>query len=229
MQAQLLRGWTERFFRAAGIDQLRGAPARVLDVGCGMGDVSMLAADLAGPEVMVLAIDRDAGSVEKARARTAELGYADRITFEHADIAEFAPARKFDAVVGRYILLYQSNAAASLQRLAKYVKPGGVMVFHELDFGGVPRMESAPELWNRIIRLLGDAFRRGAGDPSFGLKLVPTFLDAGLGWPKVIAEVPVGGEPGSYLSQWVSSTIRTLLPLIERSGLGTAAEIDIDT
>jgi len=229
LQAQLVRGWTERFFRAAGLDQLRSAPARVLDVGCGLGDASMLAADLAGPSVTVLGIDRDASSIEKARARAAELGYADRITFEQADIAEFAPAQTFDAVVGRYILPYQRNAAASLQRLAKCVKPGGLMVFHELDCGAVPRMEGAPELWNRVITLLGEAFRRGGADPSFGLKLVPAFLYAGLGWPKVIAEVPVGGEPGSYFFQWLSSTIRSLLPLIERSGLATAAEIDIDT
>jgi len=44
-QAAILRACTERFFRAGGL-----APGmRVLDLGCGMGDVSLLAADLVGP------------------------------------------------------------------------------------------------------------------------------------------------------------------------------------
>jgi ubiquinone/menaquinone biosynthesis C-methylase UbiE len=39
-QASIVGGWTEQYFRAAGLD--RGM--RVLDLGCGMGDVSLLAA-----------------------------------------------------------------------------------------------------------------------------------------------------------------------------------------
>jgi ubiquinone/menaquinone biosynthesis C-methylase UbiE len=229
MQAQLLRDWTERFFRASGLDQLGGQSARVLDIGCGMGDVAMLAADLVGPGVTVVAIDRDSPSVEKARARAVRLGYGDRIVFRHADIAEFESEEKFDAIVGRYILPYLRQPAASLRQMATLVKPAGLMVFHEIDVGGVPRMEGAPALYSWAFTLLGEAFRRGGADPSSGLKLAPAFLDAGLGWPKVVAEVPVGGEPGSYLFPWLSATIKNIQPVIEKSGLATAAELDIDT
>jgi ubiquinone/menaquinone biosynthesis C-methylase UbiE len=229
MQARLLSGWTERFFRAAGLDQLQARPARVLDIGCGMGDVAMLAADLAGPQATVVAIDRDGGSMDKARRRAARLGYGERITFQQADVAEFESNDSFDAVVGRYILLHLRDPAASLRRLSALVKPAGLMVFHELDFGDVPRMVGAPAIYTWIFSILGEAFRRAGADPSFGLKLTPSFVEAGLGWPKVMAELPIGGEPGSYLFPWLVETIRAIQPVIERSGLATAAELDVDT
>src|SRR5438309_1192712 len=44
-QAAILRPITERLLRTAGV----GRGMRVLDLGCGAGDVSMLAAELVGP------------------------------------------------------------------------------------------------------------------------------------------------------------------------------------
>jgi hypothetical protein len=53
-QGTMLRPITERLLRNAGID----AGMRVLDLGCGAGDVSMLAAELVGPEGSIVGIDR---------------------------------------------------------------------------------------------------------------------------------------------------------------------------
>jgi ubiquinone/menaquinone biosynthesis C-methylase UbiE len=55
-QAWLLEPLTERLFQEAGI----GHGMRVLDLGCGMGDVAMLAGRLVGPSGRVVAVDRDA-------------------------------------------------------------------------------------------------------------------------------------------------------------------------
>src|SRR5262249_43281315 len=69
-QASLLGPLTERFFRQAGI-----APGqRVLDVGSGVGDVTMLAARLVGPSGKVVGVERDARSIERAKTRVAEAG-----------------------------------------------------------------------------------------------------------------------------------------------------------
>src|SRR4029077_17611750 len=57
-QGAVLRGCLASAFRAAGI----GPGMRVLDLGCGVGDVAMLAADLVGPTGSVVGIDRDAAS-----------------------------------------------------------------------------------------------------------------------------------------------------------------------
>src|SRR6266571_1409689 len=53
-QGRFFGDLTERLFRDAGM-----RPAmRVLDIGCGMGDVSFLAASLVGPEGAVTGVDR---------------------------------------------------------------------------------------------------------------------------------------------------------------------------
>src|SRR4249919_2438082 len=107
LQARILRPYTEKFFRAAGL-----APGmRVLDVGSGMGDVAILAADIVGPGGRVLGIDRDAAALENARRRTEEQGCSSWVSFHTANLEEFESEDQFDALVGRYVLLYQPDPA----------------------------------------------------------------------------------------------------------------------
>lgn len=58
-QDAFLGGFTGRLFREAGI----GEGMRVLDVGCGVGDVSLLAASLVGPKGTVVGVDTDLQAV----------------------------------------------------------------------------------------------------------------------------------------------------------------------
>ncbi len=225
-QANILRGWTERFFRAAGL----GPGMRVLDLGCGMGDVSLLAADLVGPNGSVVGIDRDPAALNQARERAAHQGCAAFVSFVEADVNTFHSEELFEAVVGRYVLLYQPDPVATLRRLTALVPSGGLLVFHELDFGSFVAMwPEPPPLWQKSMQLVAEAFRRAGSPPDFGLRLTRTFLDAGLPWPTILAEVPVGGEPGSYLYGWLAGIIRSALPRIEQFNLATAEEIQIDT
>src|SRR4051812_42025726 len=101
-QADLLQPLTEYIFRSAGI----GPGMRVLDVGCGVGDVAFLVATLVGPTGSVTGIDRNADAVEVARTRARELGLSS-ITFEGHSIEDYLPREPFDAVVGRLVLVYQ--------------------------------------------------------------------------------------------------------------------------
>ena len=224
-QAAILRACTERFFRAGGL-----APGmRVLDLGCGMGDVSLLAADLVGPQGSVLGVDRDPQALARARDRAREKSCAGYVNFQQINVEEIQGRELFDAAVGRYVLLYQADPAATLRHVASLVKPGGRLIFHELDFGQVvPPWPEAP-LWTRTYTIMSEAFRRGGNPPDFGRRLARTFLDAGLPWPTVQAEIPVGGEPGSFVYGWVADTVRSLIPRIEQFGLATAAELQIDT
>src|SRR5262252_8018639 len=100
-QAARVAPTTERFFREAGI----GSGQRVIDLGAGVGDVAMLVARIVGPTGKVVAIERDARTINRARTRAVESGLAN-IDFVQADITEYSLDSMFDAAVGRYILQF---------------------------------------------------------------------------------------------------------------------------
>jgi 2-polyprenyl-3-methyl-5-hydroxy-6-metoxy-1,4-benzoquinol methylase len=64
-QGELFRPLTERMLVAAGIR--RGM--HVLDIGCGVGDVSFLLADLVGSDSLVLGVDIDTECLKVAEER----------------------------------------------------------------------------------------------------------------------------------------------------------------
>ena len=221
LQARILRPVTEKFFRAAGL-----APGmRVLDIGSGMGDVAMLAADIVGPSGQVVGVDRDPAVLEHARVRTVDYGCAPWVTFEAADVDAYVATAPFDAVVGRYVLLYLPDAAATLRHLLTNVKPGGIVVFHDLDLTD-PRPSHPPcALWDRSYRVVQDAFERIGRPLDFGRKLGHTFVRAGLPFPTVVQDGAVGGGRGSYLYPWLATTVMSVAPRLAGLGLELPPEI----
>jgi ubiquinone/menaquinone biosynthesis C-methylase UbiE len=85
-QAGLFEDLTEDVMRRAGL-----CPGlSVLDIGCGVGDVSFLAARMVGAEGRVLGLDRAASSIETARRRAGGLG-STNVSFEEVDLTSFEP------------------------------------------------------------------------------------------------------------------------------------------
>ncbi|MBV9169593.1 MAG: methyltransferase domain-containing protein, partial [Chloroflexi bacterium] len=78
---------------------------RVLDVGCGAGDVSLLLAELVGCSGEVVGVDTNARALELAQARAVANG-AKQVRVVQSDLREFPVERSFDAVVGRFVLMY---------------------------------------------------------------------------------------------------------------------------
>jgi ubiquinone/menaquinone biosynthesis C-methylase UbiE len=224
LQARLLRPWTEKFFRSAGI-----VPGMsVLDIGSGIGDVALLAGDIVGPGGRVLGLDRDAAALQSAAARTIEQGCSGWVRFQTTNLEEFETADRFDALVGRYILLYQPDAAQTVRQMARFLRPGGIIVFHELDFTDPQSSFPRCPLWDQCYALLSEAFRRAGAPPDFGRRLARALLDAGLPWPTIQAESVAGGGRGSYLYTWISSTLRSVAPRLEQLGLAPPEGVTLD-
>jgi hypothetical protein len=62
-----------------------------------------------------------------------------------------------------------------------------------------------------------------------GLKLYRTFLDAGLPEPALRAQSSVHKGSDVAVAELWATNIRSFLPVLERSGIATAEEVEVDT
>ena len=222
-QAKLVDPMTRRFFERAGI--LPGM--RVLDIGSGAGDVAFLAADLVGPTGQVVGVDRVPAALDTARARAEERAMK-QVSFLEGDPARMTFDRPFDAVVGRYVLMFQEDPASMVRAVAGHVRPGGVVVFHEVDWAGCRTFPSAP-LYDECCRWIVKAVEDNGADPRMGIKLGSTFVAAGLPAPALALEALAGGGDDLERIRFVTEIVGTLHERIERAGIASAAEIGLDT
>jgi SAM-dependent methyltransferase len=93
-------------------------PGRLLDVGCGRGD---LGAALIARGWEVAGVDPSEGAVASARARgvDAQAGTLETVDFED---------ESFDAVVMRHSLEHLPDPIGDLKRIHRLLKPGGLLV-----------------------------------------------------------------------------------------------------
>jgi SAM-dependent methyltransferase len=111
------------------------SPARVVDVGCGTGDLTgRLAREAAVP---VVAVDLSPRMAELARSRGLPTANADIGRLPFADGA-------FDAVLANRVLYHLPDLDAGLAELARVLRPGGRLV------AVVYRIDHLAELWEAV-------------------------------------------------------------------------------
>jgi 2-polyprenyl-3-methyl-5-hydroxy-6-metoxy-1,4-benzoquinol methylase len=222
-QAALLADLTKEALNKAGV----GEGMRVLDLGSGPGDVSLLAASLVGTSGSVVGIDRWGPSISTARLRAGAAGLHN-VHFIQGELDDFNIDREFDAIIGRFILLYLRDPASLLRRLSRQLRQGGVILFQEVDMSTVSQHPPSP-LFAEVYRWIFAAFSAAGAERDMGAKLLPTFLSANLPRPEMIAVTPVQSGPNSAYYEFLSDMVVSMLPIIERAGIASAAEIDVAT
>jgi SAM-dependent methyltransferase len=214
--------FTRRLLVDAGI----GAGRRVLDIGCGTGDVLLLACELVGGRGAVVGIDRDAASLVAARDRARNSGFANLIFLQGEIEALPADLGTFDAIVGRRVLMYQPDAVRAVRHLAQQVRAGGLVVFQEHDSTMTPASLVPMPLHERAQQWIWQTVEREGGDIQMGFRLQKAFTEAGLSLEDVRAEAIVQTPTTPYA---LAAIVRAILPRIVRERVATAEEIDIDT
>jgi SAM-dependent methyltransferase len=214
---------TLRLFREAGISE----GMRILDLGSGVGDVSFVARKLVGESGEVVGIDRSELAVAEAQQRAQSAGLKN-VQFVPADLDNFQSAKKFDAVVGRLVLMYPPDPVETLRSLLSSVTPQAIFAFQEADYCVTAASYPEETLYARMVKLITEVMS-ATSNVRMGAHLFQTFIAAGLPAPQLHIEVFTGGTPGYPGFEVVAEIVRSLLPSIEKRGLASIAEIDIDT
>ena len=222
-QAAFFGDLTAHTLRLAGL-----APGmRVLDVGCGAGDVSLLASSIVGPSGSVTGVDMSADTVKATQARV-DGAKISNVKIEVGDITKLAYTAEFDAVIGRLIVLYLGDPVAGMKAFRGYVKPGGLVYFQEF---GRPPLTSLPvvPLHDKARGWIEAAFERAKIELYMGMRLPELFRAAGLPAASMLAMSRVETGPDSPIYEYMAQTVSSLLPLIERTGVATREEVGIET
>jgi len=98
--------------------------ARVLDIGCGLGDSTLQLAEIVGPEGHAHGVDVAERMIEGARedARSAGL---ENVTFEAVDVQAGGFDDVYDYAFGRFGTMFFASPVAALRNVRAALRPGG--------------------------------------------------------------------------------------------------------
>jgi 2-polyprenyl-3-methyl-5-hydroxy-6-metoxy-1,4-benzoquinol methylase len=221
-QAKRIAPYTERLFREAGV----GPGQRVLDLGSGVGDVSMLLARMVGPSGEVVGIERDAGSIARSNARVSEAGLRN-VRFTQADVNQSVGEKPFDAAVGRFILMFLPDPASVLRSLTQLVRPGGIVVFQEPTWIPLLAFGARLPLWFKLLSSIHETFLRSGVNPEMGPDLYHIFKEVGLPAPAMHMETPLGSD--ATFAGLICDLISSVRPLAQQHNVSFDALGDLDT
>ena len=98
---------------------------RVLDVGCGAGTDTLVAAQMVAPDGHVTGIDMTPEMLAKARAATAELG-AENVDFVDGEVEQMPfTDESFDVVISNGVIDLIPDKDAVFSELFRVLRPGG--------------------------------------------------------------------------------------------------------
>ncbi len=121
---------------------------KVVDVGCGAGIDSLIAAGMVGPEGRVIGVDMSPDMLEKARQAASEFGQSN-VEFHHG-YGEELPVEDgwADVVISNGVLNLMPDKGAALAEMSRVLKPGG-----RLQIGDILVQKAVPEGAKRDIDL----------------------------------------------------------------------------
>ena len=181
---------TSALFARAGLS----SGMRCIDLGCGGGEVTMKMASLVAPMGSVVGLDMDSVKLGLAKKAAKERGVTN-VEFRRLPVQEWDEPGYYDAAYTRFLLQHLSQPVALLRRMWAALRPGGLLIVEDADFGGLSSYPVNSGLrfflraYSRMIELRG-------GDHAVGRKLYSYFLEAGIPSPSMslVGSVHYEGE-----------------------------------
>ena len=145
-EVRLYQRWMLRAVEAAGV-----VPRRVLDLGCGNGDWTVM---LAERVERLVAVDFTEGFVARCRERLRAAGLDGRATVVQGDVGAYEPEGPYDLIVAGAVTQYLSDddLAGLWPRLRDALAPGGVLYLRTTVATHADRYATATESFQGIYR-----------------------------------------------------------------------------
>lgn len=162
-----------------------------LDVGAGLGRLSLEMARHVRPGGTVTALDPSQALLDIAGGDAVEAGVNDTVRFEVGDARTLPHGDGgFDLALCHWVLLHVDPAADVVSEMKRVLRPGGRMMCVEVDWETLTVHPGAPEVTRRIV----EASVSRQVDGRMGRKLVSLFRRAGLTHVRVEPMVGVDTE-----------------------------------
>jgi SAM-dependent methyltransferase len=149
------------------------------------------------------------------------------VRFVEGDIHDPAPGGPYDAIAGRLVLMHVPDPVTVLRRQATVLRAGGLVVPIENDIHTTRSLPSTPLVSQAVAWVV--AALAMAGIPAIGPRLWGVLQDAGLHPLGMIGVQPhfAPGDPAAIAL--AEGVLKAVAPLIERTGVASAAEIGVET
>jgi SAM-dependent methyltransferase len=214
-------GMTERMLDEAGI----GPGMGVIEIGCGPGAVSLMIARRVGDGGHVFAVDNNPRMLKAVQDNAREAGVSNISVVEGGFDAIVPGHGSLDAAVGRRVLMYQRDAVDAVNKLARAIRPGGIIAFHEHDTVAVSDGRALLPLHDQVRGWLRDMLRHEGANLNMGFDLHGALSAAGLIVERVRAEGNLLTPTSDYP---VAAIIRAVLPRLLAHGVVTEEDVDIE-
>ena len=160
----------------------------VADVGCGVGMVTHLLAELVGAEGHVVAIDASAAQLAQARQALPPDGTPVRFVEASATDTGLPPG-SFDLVYCRFLLLHLPKPDAALREMRTLLKPNGILVCEDGDLTSAG--SEPPSAYGAFADLYGRLGPVRGVDYTLGRGLFHLVQAAGFPAPEITFNQPV--------------------------------------
>lgn len=224
-QSELHQHFTERMIENAGIKE----GMRVLDLGCGAGNVTLSVSKKVGPTGQVVGVDMNPEILKSAKTLLHD-HECNNATFINGNIDTIEFDDPFDAIIGRLVLMYLPDPIKTLKHVMTFLKPQGIVCFQELDmyYYASYHQRELPVI-SQLSEWLTQVFKSAGANTRMGMELPKIFVESGLEVPYLdySALSGYGDDWSGY--QYVQDTFESVLPLLEKFKIASAEEVNVDS
>jgi SAM-dependent methyltransferase len=215
---------TRKLIESAGIK----LGMRIMDLGCGNGNVSFLLSGYVGPDGIVVGVDANETAIKDAIGKSVEDGISNTNFFVEDITKGFKNEYSdFDAIIVRRVLMYLQNPVETITKATKCLKPNGVFLVQENDLSLTPIGFHSMPLHEKIIKLITRTLESENVNFKMGFDLNAVLANSGLKIEKIWAEAVLSTQNQHTTWAFLADVMKDRM--LKHSIISNVAELELDT